>query len=333
MTEDSNEPRLDIAFELKDRGVVGSTNARAVTTLDRLIGGIWDYYRARLEQKPKLIRAITEGKVRMIEAMVDAGLEDIKERGMTASDVSRALDGLDRKVINKVAVAKESFDELASSAHSELKSEASSDDSLDDDWLNFFESYAEKASSSNMRKLWGRILAGEIRKPGAFSLRTLRIASELDQATAASFQRLVLCRLDDEFAVSNKQPRSALGSYSGEIDRLEEAGLIDGGGDGGGQIMSIARVEGRTSFIQIGSSMLVFDIKPGREVKVAGYKLTKAGQELAAFLPIDVATTVSRILDHCSSACRSINVHAAVETPRGYRPAPDPLQTLVVNPD
>lgn len=61
---------------------------------------------------------------------------------------------------------------------------------LDPDWLNVFAAYAEKASGDSLREMWGRVLAGEIRKPGAVSLRTLQFASTLDLPTAKAIQAM-----------------------------------------------------------------------------------------------------------------------------------------------
>lgn len=61
---------------------------------------------------------------------------------------------------------------------------------LDPDWLNVFASHAEKASGDSLRKMWARVLAGEIRKPGAVSLRTLQFASTLDLPTAKAIQAM-----------------------------------------------------------------------------------------------------------------------------------------------
>jgi hypothetical protein len=43
-------------------------------------------------------------------------------------------------------------------------------DSPDDDWVTRFFESAQEVSSEKMQGLWSRILAGEIRRPGAFSL-------------------------------------------------------------------------------------------------------------------------------------------------------------------
>ncbi|NWE53318.1 DUF2806 domain-containing protein [Brevundimonas sp. P7753] len=61
---------------------------------------------------------------------------------------------------------------------------------LDPDWLNLFASHAEKASGDSLREMWARVLAGEIRKPGAISLRTLQFASTLDLPTAKAMQAM-----------------------------------------------------------------------------------------------------------------------------------------------
>lgn len=55
---------------------------------------------------------------------------------------------------------------------------------VSEDWLNIFTSYAEKASSEQLQDMWGRVLAGEIRKPGSVSLKTLQAVSVLDKETA-----------------------------------------------------------------------------------------------------------------------------------------------------
>lgn len=54
--------------------------------------------------------------------------------------------------------------------------------------MNSFMRFAEDASSDRLRDLFGRILAGQIFRPGAFCLTTLRTLSELDQAIATDFQ-------------------------------------------------------------------------------------------------------------------------------------------------
>lgn len=57
-----------------------------------------------------------------------------------------------------------------------------------EDWVARFVESASQVADQTMQELWGRILAGEIRKPGAFSLRTLSVVSNLRQEEAKLFE-------------------------------------------------------------------------------------------------------------------------------------------------
>lgn len=96
---------------------------------------------------------------------------------------------------------------------------------VDDDWLNIFERHAEDASTERMQRLWGRVLAGEIRKPGSFAPRTLRFLSEFSQADAITF--LSFC----ENAFGEFSPSALVKDNRHDIRdliRLESSDLIQG---------------------------------------------------------------------------------------------------------
>lgn len=61
---------------------------------------------------------------------------------------------------------------------------------VDEDWLTEFTEIAAKKSNVEIRVILGRILAGEITKPGTFSPATLQILTTLSQSTARKFQLL-----------------------------------------------------------------------------------------------------------------------------------------------
>ncbi len=54
----------------------------------------------------------------------------------------------------------------------------------DEDWVSRFFSSAQDVSSEQMQQLWGRILAGEVRQPGKYSLRTLEFVRNITKAEA-----------------------------------------------------------------------------------------------------------------------------------------------------
>jgi hypothetical protein len=70
-----------------------------------------------------------------------------------------------------------------------------------EDWLNTFSSYAERASSERLRQHWAQVLAGEIRRPGSFSLSTLQMFSLLDQSLAETIQTARSWVADEDWIV------------------------------------------------------------------------------------------------------------------------------------
>lgn len=64
-----------------------------------------------------------------------------------------------------------------------------SNDPVDSDWLASFYSISEDVSNSEMQSLWGKILAGEISKPGSFSPRTLQLVKTLRKDEADLFTK------------------------------------------------------------------------------------------------------------------------------------------------
>ena len=57
-------------------------------------------------------------------------------------------------------------------------------ESVDDDWFNAWRASASTVSAEAMQRLWGRLLAGEIKAPGTFSLRCLEFIKLLSPAEA-----------------------------------------------------------------------------------------------------------------------------------------------------
>lgn len=147
--------------------------------ISRLIGGVIDIPAAKLDQWAQGIKDKTNAKTIVTKAIAEKTAElavsdpELLERAK-ASFVSDLM----RKQSNKEAVAAIAIEKLGTEEIPEETPE------VDDDWMNVFSSHVENASSKRMRELWGKVLAGEIRKPGEVSLPTMRFISELDQRTA-----------------------------------------------------------------------------------------------------------------------------------------------------
>lgn len=59
----------------------------------------------------------------------------------------------------------------------------------DDEWFDVYRREAADRSAGEMREAFVRLLEGEIRQPGTFSVQTLRVLGTISTATAARFRR------------------------------------------------------------------------------------------------------------------------------------------------
>lgn len=80
---------------------------------------------------------------------------------------------------------------VLSHAAEELKNdEKVPDREVNEDWLSLYFSIVENVSSDYMHRLWGQVLAGEIRSPDGFSLRTLEVLKTMTVDEAELFSRV-----------------------------------------------------------------------------------------------------------------------------------------------
>lgn len=118
--------------------------------------------------------------------------------------VQAAVDVHTKKILgrqfNVDAVVRDAVLESVNNVDSQAAGDTQAGESthtVKDDWLDYFEREAEMASSDDLRLAFGKILAGECRRPGSFSKSTLRVLSQLSQETANSFQ--LFCNLATQF--------------------------------------------------------------------------------------------------------------------------------------
>lgn len=255
----------------------------SVKALDRLIGAAVDWPVAWFAQQKAKIDAQTEAYKLVENAIAKAAASNA---GADEATVKQAVNVLVRKAyrkqVNREGVAIAMLEDL----HAETTGEANANPTqptieLDDDWLNVFERYAEDASSERMQKLWGRVLAGEVRKPGRFSMRTLRFLSEFSQADAITFADFCGSVFGDMAPVQLVRPNAD--SDIRTLIYLESAGLIQGSGLGLTRTIRF-NAEGN-GFVHEGNLALILKSSPNTSIQDNVYVLTPLGQELLALLP------------------------------------------------
>ena len=161
----------------------------------------------------------------------------------------------------------------------------------DEDWISRFFSSAQDVSSDQMQNLWGRILAGEIRRPGSYSLRTLELLRNLTKSEAEAIAKVGEMALQsDGIAFVDVHDKEWL---------KKECGLVDGHLFKLGELATLypSILEIRT-FVEstIDEETFVFGerlllIKRGEianQIGIPVWKFTTVGQELLHLLPIHI---------------------------------------------
>lgn len=264
-------------------GVPKSLIPACLKALDRLVGATLDIPVAWLAQKKASIDAQTAAFTSVESAIANAASA---AAGANPEIIERAVGVLVRKAYrqheNRQAVGVAMLEDLRVHDQPPVDPQSNAQDDLDDDWLNVFERYAEDASSERMQKLWGRVLSGEIRGPGKYSLRTLRFLSEFSQAdglTYAAFCNSSFADLAPTSLVKNSEVKDERSLFY-----LESSGLIQGA-TGLGMTHTMKYNAAGVSFIREAKLYILFKGEPEKEVRTDVVVLTPLGQELVSLLP------------------------------------------------
>jgi hypothetical protein len=104
---------------------------------------------------------------------------------------------------------------------------------IDEDWLTRLNSIAQEVSAPEMQFVWGKILAGEYKKPGSFSFRTLETIRNISTEEAKLFESILPFVVTSGTAIF--VPMALLdfeefGIKYDDIIRLDECGLLNSSG-------------------------------------------------------------------------------------------------------
>ncbi|MCF5668767.1 DUF2806 domain-containing protein, partial [Pseudomonas marginalis] len=130
------------------------------------------------------------------------------------TDVERAR----RRIDYQERKGQFNIEQITSYAAGDLNSEEDvSEESPSEDWITRFFEAAETVSSEEMQLLWGKILAGEVKSPGSYSLKTLDFIRNLNKQDAGLIENLA------RFRIASGPRRTII--VSGVEDVLNEQGI------------------------------------------------------------------------------------------------------------
>lgn len=127
--------------------------------------------------RKKMADADSYAVIRQAETEAKAELLRLKGR----DEIADYIEARETRKLNNV----KSVLEKASSHFTE--GEKVSDEPVDADWTNRFIGIVEDISDETLQDIWGRILAGEVKQPNSYSLRTLDLLRNITKEEAELF--------------------------------------------------------------------------------------------------------------------------------------------------
>jgi len=198
----------------------GKALEKLVETVSNGIGTLYKPVAIRKEAKAKAFELlITErAKSQAIQEKNQKKYEGIKR-------IEKRLWGREKK-------RQENIDKTVLIAANELKDMHDiSDEPVDIDWATKFFNIVEDISNEELITIWAKILAGEIKQPKSFSIRTLERLKELSKDEALIFNKICQYALksDDVYFIfypDNGEFLNQFGITFTDILIMQETGLL-----------------------------------------------------------------------------------------------------------
>lgn len=202
--------------------IEGKPIEKLIDVVSKAIGTVYEprqiVRKAKAEAKSESIKAIEKAKT---QAIIDGDIEK-----------AQYLDRVNERLIIKETKRQKNIEEVVTVAGTILQTEEKvSEKPIDQDWTTRFFDIIQDVSDDEMQILWGQILAGEIKQPKSYSLRTLEILRNMTKEEAEIFQKVAQFALlqGGAFLFSSNDVLEELGISYSYIAKLIEIGLLQPG--------------------------------------------------------------------------------------------------------
>lgn len=152
-------------------------------------------------------------------------------------------------------------------------------DSIDNTWIMNFMDYIKNICDEELKIIWSKVLAGELEKPGKYSLRTLEEVKKISKKDAELFSKLAGFIMKSEstyFILNDNEILEEYGISYEDIILLDEIGFIKD------DAKTINYVSNQGKIIY--NDLFVFIVGKNEKLSLNIYKLTEVGEEVFSLL-------------------------------------------------
>ena len=221
MSGSGPDDEVSLSVQLSETGVSGKVKGRTLAITQRWLGSMLAPHIARNERAAARERLIGSLERDVIKQIAPEALRQLISNpdAIDAVVAAAAPPGSFRKRENLGAVIVKTIEDLRLNPPSQAQQNVGSAE-VEPEVADRLEQYASGATTEEVREKWGRVLAAEIRQPGTFSLKVLRIIDELDNKLPTMFEGFASDRLEQDIV-----PRC----LSGKLDYDVQIALVDAG--------------------------------------------------------------------------------------------------------
>ena len=256
-------------MEVNDLAGLKEPLAKLVESVGNAVGAVYEPTRIRRKAK-------ADAEAMLTLAGAEIKVEELKRRA-------------DKRVTHTELRRQRNIAQIVAKAVTELP-ERVEEQPADEDWIAQFFNLSQDVGDADMQILWGRILAGEVARPGAYSLRTLQTVKVLSKRDAQLFSQYcsyvwripggALCRYTTR---ATDKLLAERGMGAAERQHLQNIGLLYGSGlmsDSGSQT-TVRSGDGPFEVVYFGRKYVVSHfLSPKESALLIPEFLTDIGAEL-----------------------------------------------------
>jgi hypothetical protein len=247
----------------------------------RLLGKALEYPEAWMDGHVQRLRDKSRANSIVSDAIAKGAAERISGGDPLASVlIEDMLAGHTRKLSNKALVFQRAIEHISD----DPQTAGQARHIPENDWLNAFETISQDITSDEMRERFARLLAGEMKKPGSFSVATLRAISGMNQLLAAKFAETCRELIGDLIFRARKYD---IGDPWNQICMLRDEGLFSPIDSSIHEPTDASQHADGNYYWNVGlnNCFLRINFTPGSRSEIPVFNLTNVGREIAAILP------------------------------------------------
>ena len=213
--------------------------------------------------------------------VVEGQLVDRIEPTLGLSDAIRASESTAtvdnaRREINSAKALLYAEEQLASDPQQPPSRE------IEEDWLFAWREYAGRVAAEDLQRLWGSVLAGEVKSPGRYSMRTLEFLKTLSKTEAEVISKLARYAIDGRIARSQMVYLATQGINFELFLRMQEMGIVSGVEAVGLNTTYKSIIEGKfiKALLSNGKVLIVEHDDPLKTLRLEVYLLTSVGVQI-----------------------------------------------------